>query len=95
MVSESGRVWTEPITGSKESTHCMGKLLVLEALKVSVLVHAVHDDAALWFHPALGHQVQLRVHVYSLHLCVVVIIRGEAGSDGQRNELNQNLNARG
>ena len=68
----------------KLCTHCLRDLVVLEALEVAVLVHAVHHDAALWFHPALCHQVELRVHVYGLHLGVVVIISGEAGGPGKR-----------
>lgn len=61
------------------TTHCLRDLLVLEALEVAVLVHAVHHHAALRLHPALGHQVELRVHVCGLHLGVVVVISGEAG----------------
>lgn len=57
----------------------MRDLLVLQALEVAMLVHAVHHCAALWFYPALGHKVQLYVHIYSLHLGVIVIISGEAG----------------
>lgn len=61
--------------------------MVLEALEVAVLVHAVHHVAALWFHPALCHQVQLCVHVYSFHLGVVVIISGEAGGPGKTEDI--------
>lgn len=60
-------------------THRLGDLLVLEALEVAMLVHAVHHDAALRLHPAFCHKVELRVHVYGLHLGVVVVISGEAG----------------
>lgn len=60
-------------------THGLRDLLVLEALEVAMLVHAVHHRPALRFHPALGHEVQLRVHVHSLHLGVVVVVGGEAG----------------
>lgn len=59
-------------------THCLRDLLVLEALEVTVLVHAVHHRAVLWFHPTLRHQVELRVQLHSLHLGVVVVIGGEA-----------------
>lgn len=45
---------------------------------MAMLVHAVHHCATLRFYPALCHEVQLRVQVYSLHLRVVVIISGEA-----------------
>lgn len=60
-------------------THCLRDLLVLEALEVAMLVHAVHHCAGLWFYPALCHKVQLCVHIYGLHLGVVVIISGETG----------------
>lgn len=43
-----------------------------------MLLCAVHHKATLGLHPALGHQVQLRVHVHGLHLSVVVVIRGKA-----------------
>lgn len=62
----------------RSSTYRLRDLLVLEALEVPMLLRAVHHEAVLWFHPALRHQVELRVHVYSLHLRVVVVISGEA-----------------
>lgn len=57
----------------------MRDLLVFEALEVAMLIHAVHHCATLGFYPALCHKVQLGVHIYSLHLGVVVIISGETG----------------
>lgn len=59
-------------------TYCLRDLLVLEALEVAMLLRAVHHKAALGFHPALCHKVQLCVHVHSLHLSVIVVIRGKA-----------------
>lgn len=59
-------------------THCLRDLLILKALEVTMLVHAVDNCAALWFYPALCHKIQLCVQIYSLHLCVIFIICGEA-----------------
>lgn len=60
-------------------TYRLRDLLVLEALKVAKLVNAVQHCAALWFHPALCHKIQLCVHIYGLHLRIIVIISGETG----------------
>lgn len=70
-----------PLRNLKQTTtdaHGSGDLLVTQTLEVTMLVHVVHHCATLWFHPALRHEVCLRVHVHSLHLSVVVIIGGEA-----------------
>lgn len=64
--------------GVGSATHCLGDLLVLKALEVAMLVHAVHHCATLGLHPALCHKVQLCVHIYSFHLSVIVIISREA-----------------
>lgn len=53
-------------------------LLVLEALEVAVLLHAVGHGATLRLHPALCHQVQLCVQVHSLHFSVIVVVGREA-----------------
>lgn len=67
------------MSGRGSSTHCLMDLLVLEALEVMMLVRAIHHSTILWFYPALCHKVQLRFHIYSLYLSVIVIISGEAG----------------
>lgn len=69
---------TQALKCTHRWTHRLRDLLVLEALEVAVLIHVVNHKAVLWFHPALRHKVELRVHVYSLHLSVVVVIRGKA-----------------
>lgn len=67
-----------PLKPPNGCTYCLRDLLVLELLEVAMLVHAVHHKAVLGFHPALRHKVQLCVHIYSLHLSVIVVISGEA-----------------
>lgn len=77
--------WVDRAADRVSYTHCLRDLLVLKALEVAMLVHAVHHCAALWFYPALRHQVQLGVHIYSLHLGVIVIISGKAAVPWQKN----------
>ncbi len=60
-------------------TNSLRDLLVGELMKVSLLLQRAADGSALRLHPALRHQTQLRVHIYGLHLSVIVIICGEAG----------------
>lgn len=64
-------------------THGLWNVLVYEALEMSMLVHAVHHRATLWFYPTFCHQVKLCVHVHSFHLCVIVIIRRKARVPGR------------
>lgn len=62
-----------------EVTDSLRDVLVAEIVEVALLLRAAQNTSTLRLHPALCHQVQLRLNVNSLHLCVIVIICGETG----------------
>jgi len=52
--------------------------LVGQAMEVLPVLSSTVNMAALWLYPALSDQVQFCVHLNGLHLCIIVIICGEA-----------------
>lgn len=62
-----------------EDTDSLRDVLVAEVVEVSLLLHVAQNTPTLRLHPALGHQVQLRLNVYGLHLCVIVIVCWKTG----------------
>lgn len=53
--------------------------LVGQAMEVLPVLSSTVNVATLWLYPALGDQIQFCVHLNGLHLCIIVIICGEAG----------------
>lgn len=45
---------------------------------MALLLQSAQHRPTLRLHPALRHQVQLRVHIDGLHLSVIIVISGEA-----------------
>ena len=58
--------------------------LVGQAMEVLPVLSSTVNMAALWLYPALSDQVQFCVHLNGLHLCIIVIICGEAVLGGGR-----------
>lgn len=68
-------------------TDCLRDVLVAEVMEVALLLRATQNTPILRLHPALCHQVQLRLHIYGLHLGVIVIICGETETKRAKNSL--------